>query len=138
MRLLTLALAALALSPLAAAAATPAPAAGGVNDEARCLMTMAAFTSNKDPNTATSAQFGVAYFAGRIKARDPSYNLAARLKTVAAGMNGQNLQADASRCGAMVIEALKELQAAQSTFGPPPGQAAGAAKPAAPAQPPKP
>jgi hypothetical protein len=142
MRQLTLALgAALALSPLAAVAATTAaPAAGGVSDDARCLMTMAAFTSAKDPNTASSAQFGVAYFAGRIKARDPSFNFGQRLKAVAASMNGQNLQAEADRCGTLVVEALRELQVAQGSFAPPAGQAGAAspARPAAPAQPPKP
>jgi hypothetical protein len=132
----------LALSPLAAVAApsTPAapaaPATGGVNDEARCLMTMAAFTGAKDPNTANSAQFGVAYFAGRIKARDPSYDLGTRLKAVAAGMSGQNVQAEADRCGAMVLQALKELQVAQAAFGPPPSGAGTGAKPSG-GQPPK-
>ncbi len=130
MRPLILALAsALALAPLAAGAATPAAGATGVNEEARCLLTMATFTGAKDPNTATSAQFGVAYFAGRIKARDPSYDFSQRLKTVAASLNGQPMQAEADRCGAMVLEALRELQAAQASFGPPP---AAAAKPSAP------
>jgi hypothetical protein len=139
MRPLALALAAaVTLSPLAAAA-TPQAAGAGVTDEARCLMTMAAFTGAKDPNTATSAQFGVAYFAGRIKARDPGYDLGARLKSVAASMNGQQLQAEADRCGAMVLQALRELQVAQDGMKPPPGSAAGAAKPpAAVARPPHP
>ena len=136
MRQLTLALgAALALSPLAAVAATTAaPAAGGVSDDARCLMTMAAFTGDKDTNTASTAQLGVLYFAGRIKAQNPGYNLATQLKGVAAGMNGQPLKAEADRCGPMVLSVLRELEAAQQAFAPATA-GAGAARPPASAPP---
>jgi hypothetical protein len=132
MRPIILALCAAAfLSPAAALAATPAaPAAtGGVAEDARCLLTMAAFTGAKDQNTSNTAQLGVIYFAGRIKARDPSFNLATRLPAVAASMNGKPMQAEADRCGPLVLEALKELQGAQAALGPPPGAKPPAAPP---------
>jgi hypothetical protein len=136
MRPLTLAVcAAAAFAPLGALAATAAPppaAASGVTADARCLMTMAAFTAAKDTNTASTAQLGVLYFAGRIKARDPGYDLGTQLRTVAASMNGQPLQAEANRCGPMVLQVLRELEAAQQTLAPP----AGAARPPAVARPP--
>lgn len=129
---------AMLLLPVAAAAAPSSPtaaAASPVTQDARCLMVMGALTSAKDQNTAMEAQFGVAYFAGRIKAREPSFNLGTRLQTIAAGMNGQPMQAEASRCGPMVVEALSQLQAAQRSFAPPPGAAGGAAGGAAAAPP---
>jgi hypothetical protein len=120
--------------PAAAAAATSSTAAApsGVTQDARCLMIMGALTGSKDQNAAMEAQFGVAYFAGRIKARDPSFNFGARLPAVAAGMNGQPMQAEANRCGPMVVEALQQLDAAQKSFAPPPGATGQAKPPAAP------
>jgi len=124
MRTLSFAIAlATGLAPLAAAAATPAPApAGGSAADARCLMTMAALASSQDENSARLGQAGVVFFAGRIKAQDPTYDLGARLKAVAQSMNGENIQAEAQRCGPMVIETLNQLQTAQKSFGstPPP------------------
>lgn len=112
----------LALSPLAAVAA-PAHAAAtaparttGVASDARCLMTMAALTSNPDQTRARTAQVGVIFFAGRIKAQDPSYDFGTRLKTVVAGMNRDVLTAEAQRCGPILVETLRELDAAQKTF----------------------
>jgi hypothetical protein len=128
--------------PFAAIAATatptpapkPLPAPTGVAADARCLMTMAAFTGDKDTNTASTAQLGVLYFAGRIKAQNPGYNLATQLKGVAAGMNGQPLKAEADRCGPMVLSVLRELEAAQQAFAPATA-GAGAARPPASAPP---
>lgn len=130
MRPLTLALSAgVALLPFAAAAA-PA-ATGSVAADARCLMTMAALTSAPDPKRARTAQVGVIYFAGRIKAQDPSYNFGTQLKTVVAGMNRDVLTAEAQRCGPILVETLKELDAAQKSFpAPKPAAPAAAAKPA--------
>ncbi len=135
MRPSTLAVCAMAVfSPLAAFAATPAPPTG-VSADARCLMTMAAFTGAKDTNTASTAQLGVLYFAGRIKAQSPGYDLGTQLKAVAAGMSGQPLKAEADRCGPMVLEVLRELQAAQQALAPPPSAGAPAARPPASASP---
>jgi hypothetical protein len=129
MRPLTLIVCAAAVAlPVAASAATAAPGVG-VDADARCLMVMATFTGAKDPVMANTAQMGVAFFAGRIKARDPSYNLGVRLKAVAASMNGKPMQAEADRCAPQVMAFIKELDEAQKAFGPPP---AAASKPGAP------
>lgn len=130
MRLITLVLSAgVMLAPLAASAA---PAAGGVAADARCLMTMAALTSAPDATRARTAQVGVIFFAGRIKAQDPSYNFGTRLKAVAEGMSRETVAAEAQRCGPMLVDTLKELDAAQKTFPQPkpaPSGSAPAAKP---------
>jgi len=127
MRLISLLLGAgVALAPLAAAAA-PA-ASGGVAADARCLMTMAALTSAEDATRARTAQVGVIFFAGRIKAQDPSYDFGSRLKTVATGMSRETVQAEAKRCGPILVETLRELDVAQKSFP----AAKPAAKPAAP------
>ncbi|CAN7285761.1 hypothetical protein LJR225_001470 [Phenylobacterium sp. LjRoot225] len=130
MRPLALAICAgLALSPLPAAAAA---SAGAAPADARCLMTMAALTSSKDEAKARTAQAGVIYFAGRVKADDPSYNFGVKLKDVAASMSRETLAAEAQRCGPILVSALRELDAAQKSF--PPAAPAAAAKP--PAKPP--
>jgi hypothetical protein len=130
--------AATALAPLAAAAATAAAPTGGAAGDARCLISMAAFTSAKDPNTARTAQAGVIFFAGRIKADDPSFDLGTRLKPIAASMTPETLQTEAQqRCGPMLMAAMKELDAAQQAFGPPPSSGAAGAPPRAAAPPPK-
>jgi hypothetical protein len=108
------------MAPLAALAATPAAPTTGTTADARCLISMAAFTSAKDPNTARTAQAGVLFFAGRIKADDPSFDLGTRLKPVAASMTPETLQTEAQqRCGPMLLAAMRELDAAQQAFGPP-------------------
>lgn len=126
MRLLIAAVsAALALAPFAAQAAAPA---GGATADVRCLMTMAALTNSPNANQAKLAQLGVVYFAGRVKAQDPSYNFGSRLKTVAATLDRATLTAEAQRCGPMLTASLRELDEAQKAFTPP---KAAAAKPAA-------
>jgi len=114
-----------------------------VTADARCLMTMAALASVQDETRARLGQAGVVFFAGRIKAREPGYNFATRLKPVADSLNGESVQSEAQRCGPLVVDALKELRAAQESFAPagsaakPP--ASGARPPAAStAKPPKP
>ncbi len=129
--------AALALSP-AAAVAAPA-GTGGLSGDVRCLMTMAALTSSKDPKQAQLAAAGVAFFTGKVKAQDPSFNFATRLKPVAAELNRTAITSEAQRCGPMLTASLRELDTAlQGISGAKPPAAAGAAKPA-PAKPaPKP
>jgi hypothetical protein len=124
MRAITLALSAgMALAPLSALAAAPARPSG-VTADARCLMTMAALTSAQDATRARTAQVGVIFFAGRIKAQDPSYDFGTRLKAVATGMTRETLTAEAQRCGPILVDTLRELDNAQKSFPP--------AKPAAP------
>lgn len=120
----------IALTPLAAAAAPAAPAAsGGVASDARCLMTMAALTSSTDPQRSRTAQAGVIFFAGRIKGRDPSYDFGTRLKGVVAGMSREVLATEAQRCGPILVETLRELDAAQKTFPQPKAAAPAGAPP---------
>lgn len=146
MRPLTLVLGAgLALAPLAAFAAAPAAGhSAGVAADARCLMTMAALTSSPDQTRARTAQVGVIFFAGRIKAQDPSYDFGTRLKAVATSMTRETVAAEAQRCGPILVDTLKELDAAQKSFPAPkpaaPAAPAGGTAPAAPAAkpPPKP
>jgi hypothetical protein len=119
----------LVLSPLPAAAAAVAAAS-----DARCLMTMAALTTSKDESRARTAQAGVIYFAGRVKADDPSYNFSVKLKAVAAAMGPESIASEAKRCGPILINSLRELDAAQKSFAPPapapaPAPAPGAVKP---------
>ena len=102
--------------------------------DARCLMTMAALTSNPDQTRARTAQVGVIFFAGRIKAQDPSYDFGTRLKTVVTGMTRETLAAEAQRCGPILVETLRELDAAQKTFPQPKPAAAPAAGAPAPIQ----
>ena len=136
MRPLTLALCAgFALSPLAAVAAP-----GGVTGDVRCLMAMAAMSGSQDANQSRLGQIGVVYFAGRVKAQDPSYDFAARLKPVAVSMTRENIVEEAKRCGPNLTATLRELDAAQKTFPQPkPAAAPGAAaKPPAKSAPTKP
>jgi hypothetical protein len=102
----------------AAHAQAPSPVAADV----RCLLTMAALTANK--NNQPAAYPGIYFFAGRIKAREPAFDFATRLKPVAAAMTQAEFEAEAKRCGPVVIEMLKGMQAAQQSFGPPPAAAA--------------
>jgi hypothetical protein len=125
-----LAFAATAFLPLAAAAATPA-APTGVAEDARCLMIMGTLTGSKDQGAAATGQLGIAYYAGRIKAREPSYDLGVRLPAVASTLNGQNIQAEGERCAAAVVGMMRELQTAQKSFAPPPAAGAPGAAPAA-------
>lgn len=135
MRILALALSAcLAASSSAALAATTAPA-GGVNADARCLLAMAVLSTSKDERQAKSGEVGMAYYAGRVKARDPSYNFTARLKAVAATMNREAVVAEVPACGTAMSNSLRDLDGGLKTLSQAP--AAPAAKPG-PATPPKP
>ena len=132
MRIFALGLCAgLALSTGAAFAAAPAAAPNGVTADARCLMTMAALSSAKEEARARAAQAGVIYFAGRIKARDPSYNFGTRLKDVGASLTREAVVAEAQRCGSLLTETLRELDTAQKSFPAPKPAAPAAAKPPA-------
>lgn len=134
MRPITLAICAgLAFSPVAATAAP-----GAVTADARCLMTMAALTTSKEPNQARSAQVGVIFFAGRVKAQEPTYDFGTRLKALAPAMTRDVLIAESKRCVPILTDTLQELDTAQKSFAPPkPAPGAGASKPA-PAPAPKP
>ncbi|CAN7385875.1 hypothetical protein LJR219_002350 [Phenylobacterium sp. LjRoot219] len=133
MRPITLALCAgFAFAPFAAVAA--APAAGGATGDARCLMTMAAISGSQDANQARLGQVGVVYFAGRVKAQDPSFDFATRLKPIADAMNRDAINQEVQRCGPLLTNTLRELDNAQKAF--PAQKPAAGAGGAAPAKPP--
>ena len=135
MRILVLGLwASFALSP-AAALAAPTAAPTGVAADARCLLAMAALSTSKDERQAKSAQAGMVYYAGRIKARDPSYNFTARLKTVAASMNREAVVAEVPTCGTAMTNSLRDLDGGLKTLSqakPAPAAQPGSAPPAKP------
>ena len=116
-----------------AQAQAPAPAKTGLAGDVRCMLTMAALSGNKANQP--QAGLGIFYFAGRIKAQNPSFDFGTDLKPVAAKMTQQDFQSELTRCGPMVVSVVQGLQAAQASLGPPPS-AAGATPPAA-ATPPK-
>jgi hypothetical protein len=98
------------------ALAAPTAAPTGVAADARCLLAMAALSGSKDPKQSESAQAGMVYYAGRIRAREPSFDFSTRLKAVA------------------MTTSLRDLDNGLKTLSQAP---AGAAKPGA-AAPPKP
>ena len=116
MRILAMGLwAGLVLVPGGALAA-PAAAPAGVTADARCLLAMAALSTSKDERQAKSAQAGMVYYAGRIKARDPSYNFTARLKAVAETMNRDAVVAEVPTCGTAMTNSLRDLDGGLKTL----------------------
>ncbi|MGH6908915.1 MAG: hypothetical protein ACREE0_13695 [Phenylobacterium sp.] len=129
-----IAITALMSSFIACAGSAQAQAASGTMGDVRCMLTMAAISSNK--TNQPQAGLGMFYFAGRIKAQNPAFNFATDLKPVATKMTPTDFEAELKRCGPMVVSVMQGLQAAQASFGPP-QPPAGAAPPAkAPAPPP--
>ena len=122
MRTLILAAFCAALIPSLANAAAAAPAESGVTADARCLMTMAALSSAQDATAARSGQIGTVFFAGRIKAREPSFDFTTRLKALATTMTGDVLQNELKRCGPQVQAAMGQLDAAFQALSPAPAQ----------------
>jgi|KBSSwiStaDraftv2_1062776.scaffolds.fasta_scaffold28364_5 hypothetical protein len=116
------------------ALAAPTAAPTGVAADARCLLAMAALSGSKDPKQSESAQAGMVYYAGRIRAREPSFDFSTRLKAVAATMNREAVVAEVPVCGNAMTTSLRDLDNGLKTLSQAP---AGAAKPGA-AAPPKP
>jgi hypothetical protein len=136
-----LAAAAPASAATALKAAVPAPAASkadtGVTGDVRCLLVMTALASNKERQQA--GQVGVYFFAGRISARAPGYDLTSAVKAQAPTLGPQQLQAELQRCGPMVATAAQNTQAAITSLRPPgaPAPTPAAPAPAAPLPAPK-
>ncbi len=101
----------------AAAAAAQAPT-NTVSADARCMLAMAALGSANKANQ-QGAFAGIYYFAGRIRAQSPRYDLAAGLKAQMAQMTPALMQAEAQRCGPIVVGVVKSMQAVQQTLAPP-------------------
>jgi hypothetical protein len=117
-------LAATLLAPLSALAAAPAAAPAPVNaSDERCLLTMAVLSGSKDAATARSAQLGLAFFAGRLRGRQPTYDYAVRLKPVAAGLSGQDIRPEIQRCGTLVQSSMDDLDKALGAISPTAGPA---------------
>jgi hypothetical protein len=110
------------------AAAAPAAPAATVNGDARCLLAMAVLSTSKDERQAKSGEVGMAYYAGRIKARDPSYNFTAKLKGVADTMNRDAVIAEVPTCGTAMSGSLRDLDGGLKTLSQ--AAASAAAKPA--------
>jgi hypothetical protein len=116
----------------AAAAALAAPAARAQNAEAaaadsRCLVAMVALSSNaRSAQALVIAKFGVAYYAGRVRTEDPTFDLAKDLKRISAELTPPMLQAEAARCGPPVLQMLQQISAA---FPPRPPASAPQARP---------
>jgi hypothetical protein len=135
-RLTILTLAAALAAPCVATAAAPA-AGGAVDADARCLLTMVALSSQKDPKMAELGRIAVVYFTGRIKAREPNYDFATRLKPMMAGWSADKLNTELKRCGPQVQASMSQVEAAFSPPGgaKPPAAAAPAPAKAPPAKP---
>ena len=113
---------------IACAGSAHAQASSGVTGDVRCMLTMAAISSNK--TNQPQAGLGMFYFAGRIKAQNPAFNFATDLKPVATKMTPADFEAELKRCGPMVVSVMQGLQAAQASFGPPPAAPGAAPAPA--------
>ncbi|MGZ3375296.1 MAG: hypothetical protein ACXU8S_01745 [Phenylobacterium sp.] len=126
----------LGLASPAVAQTAPKPVLTGVSSDLRCLLTMYALGQDKQRQQA--ALLGIYFFAGRISARSPGINLPAAVKAEAAKMNGQSLSEEARRCGPMVENGMRALQASLSGLRPsgPAGAAPGPAPAPAAAPPP--
>jgi hypothetical protein len=127
-----------AAAPASAATALKAPAAApvskadtGVTGDVRCLLVMTALASNKERQQA--GQVGVYFFAGRISARAPGYDLTSAVKAQAPTLGPQQLQAELQRCGPIVAAASQGAQAAIASLRPPGAPAPAPAAPAIPA-----
>jgi hypothetical protein len=106
----------LALAPSAALAQ-----AATTTSDARCLLSMVAFSSvSKEPDAKEVGKMAVMYYASRITLREPNYDFAAQLRQLEKTMDGPTLQAEAMRCGPPALEVLKSLSVAFAASTPPP------------------
>jgi|WetSurMetagenome_2_1015567.scaffolds.fasta_scaffold112557_2 hypothetical protein len=129
LRLLIPTCVAAALTLASAAYAQPVAAPSATTADANCLLEMVALSNSNDPDQQRLGQNGVFYFAGRVAARDPSFDFAG-LKAMASKLNMQTAQADLQQhCAPMFEKSMSQVAAALA----PPASTA----PAAPAAPQK-
>lgn len=95
-------------TPTLASAQTPATA------DVRCLLTMAALASNEEART--QAMAGVYYFAARVVDRNPAFNFGTDLRAEADKLTRSQLQAEVTRCTAILQTVARNLQAAQASM----------------------
>ena len=96
-RSITLSLAVMAVSAIgfAARAADDVSAA-----DIRCLAVATLLSSNADPNVKNAGLMAALYYLGKVDGRDPRLDLESRLKQEFLQLSAQQVQAEASRCGA--------------------------------------
>ena len=96
-----------------------AQAAVANRSDARCLLSMVAFSSaSQEPQAKAVGKMAVVFYASRITLRDPSYNFATQLAQLERTMDGPALQAEAKRCGPPALEMLQTLGAAFAANAP--------------------
>ena len=87
---------ALALTAVAGAAQAADPA----TDDMRCIMVVGILGgTTTNPTMCDGAMMGLGYYIGRLKGRDPSFDLTGRLTALAKGMKIADLTPDFTRCG---------------------------------------
>jgi len=122
MRLLTLT--ACTFSLTFASMANAQPRTTPTADDERCLLEMVALSNATDPNAQKAGQGGVAYFVGRITAREPNFDFA-RLKQVAQTMEDKAADAELQqRCGPLFQKSMQSLATALSAPAPSSGSPA--------------
>jgi hypothetical protein len=95
-----------------ATAASAQPAAATASDDAKCLLDMVALANAGSAETQQVGRDGVAFFTGRISAREPGFDFM-RLKTMAQTLNPQTAQTELQqRCGPMLQKYMGQLVAA--------------------------
>jgi hypothetical protein len=105
MRLLASAMIIFAVATVASAQPVAAPL---TSDDARCLLAMVALSNSDDPNSKGFGEGGIIYFVGRIAATDPKFDLG-RLRSIAATMDPESVQADLAHCGPMFQASMEQL-----------------------------
>jgi hypothetical protein len=112
-----------AAKPAAPKAPAAAPPASPVEGDARCLLSMALLSQDKQRQQA--ANIGVYFFTGRLSARGA--NVQAAVKAAEAKLVPAQIPAELQRCGPVVQAGMKSLQ---ETFSPQQGAPGAAAAPA--------
>jgi hypothetical protein len=98
-----------------------AQAAAANTSDARCLLSMVAFSSaSQEPQAKDVGKMAAVFYASRITLRDPSYNFATQLPALERTMDGAALQAEAKRCGPPALQVLQSLSAAFAAEAPKP------------------
>lgn len=90
---------------------TPSMAQDSLTADVRCMLTMSAVSGT--PAQREAATMGVYYFAGRVKARQPSYNFSTGLKSEVARMHVADFQQALKPCTDQLKATVAALATAQ-------------------------
>lgn len=116
MRLLAIAFSTAVLALASTADAQPAKPAAP--EDAVCLLDMVALSNASTPDAQQIGRDGVAFFAGRISAHDPSFDFA-RLKTMGQSLNEQTLRTELQQhCGPILQQYMGKVETALSPPAP--------------------